>query len=304
MPRPEALIRRLIPVLTAPGPGRLKRAVTLSALEAVSEPAFSRLVGRFAQSGNVPAPVLQAVIRWYINNYNVDTSEMEHPPEYYKTFDDFFTRRLKPGVHTIDRDNDVAVSPVDGRILSFGRIADGQIEQVKGRSYGLEELFDSGIHAERFRNGHFVTIYLSPRDYHRIHCPVDGRVTGYRYIPGRLYPVNKTGVTYIDGVFAVNERLISFVESPLGELAVAKVGATNVGMISISYHSMRTNTGQKTSFDKVLKKKVAIRRADELGKFHLGSTVVVISADPATRPVPMRLEEFKRMGEPLFSRRR
>ncbi len=303
MPQTDALVNRLIGALSAPGPGRLRKAATLGALEAISEPRFSRLVGMLAQSDSMPAPVLQAVIKWYIGNYNVDTSEMEHPPEHYTSFDAFFTRRLKAGTHTIDPDPKVAVCPVDGRILSFGRVSDGRIEQVKGRDYRLDELLDSSIHADRFKNGHFVTIYLSPRDYHRIHCPVDGRVTGYRYIPGRLYPVNNTGVTNIDGLFAVNERLISFVESKLGEFAVVKVGATNVGMITASYTDVVTNRGQRTAFDEELKKKVRVKRGGELGMFHLGSTVVVVNSNPKVALVPMHAEEYKRMGSPLFRRR-
>lgn len=304
MPRPDALIPRLTGALVGQiGPEGLKTAALLSGLEALSYPQFSQLVGRLAQA-RLPAPLVQAVIRWYIKRFDVDTSEMAHPPEHYQTFDDFFTRELKAGIHTVDPDPAVAVSPVDGRILNFGAVSEGHIDQVKGRSYPLEELLDSATSARRFCDGHYVTIYLSPRDYHRIHCPVDGRVVSYRYVPGRLYPVNQYGVRHVARVFAVNERLISYVKSELGEFAIVKVGATNVGKITCSYHPVRTNEGRKTGFDEHLKKSVKIGRGDELGMFHLGSTVVVVAANPRVSPIAsIQTEQFLRMGQPLFRRR-
>lgn len=301
MSRPDTLIGRLLPVLTQPGTDRLRTAATVGMLEAVSAPGFSQMVGRLAQA-RLPRPLVQAVIRWYIGFYDVDTSEMEHPPEHYETFDDFFTRTLRPGVHTIDREPTTAVSPVDGRVLNFGRVSEGRIDQVKGRSYRLEELLDSAMDAERFRQGHYVTIYLSPRDYHRIHCPADGKITGYRYVPGRLYPVNATGVKHVDKLFAVNERLITYVDSALGELAVVKVGATNVGMITASYHPVRTNVGRRTAYDEALRRKLPIQRGDELGMFHLGSTVVLVTANPVLAPLAsLQVEQYLRMGEPLMT---
>ena len=196
---------------------------------------------------------------------------------------------------------DVAVSPVDGRVLNYGAVSDGRIDQVKGRSYRVDELLDSSVHAKRFENGHYVTVYLSPADYHRIHCPAEGKITGYRYIPGRLYPVNSLGVNNIDGVFAVNERLISFVNTSLGEMAVVKVGATNVGSISVTYAKVRTNLGQKTAYDEALKKKKRVERAGELGSFHLGSTVVLVVANPDLKPaVELQLGEYRLLGQPLL----
>ena len=298
------MIRRLLPVLSAAtSPEKVREAATAGALELLSAPAFSRFVGRFAQA-RVPAPLLQAAIRLYIQQYGVDTSEIAEPLDSFETFDAFFTRKLKPGIHTVDPDPAVAVSPVDGRVLSFGRVADGRIDQVKGRSYALDELLQSRLDAEQFKDGWYVTIYLSPRDYHRIHSPSDGRIVRFRYVPGRLYPVNALGVNHVEGLFAVNERLITYVDGPLGAFAVCKVGATNVGMISASYHSVRTNTGRRTGFDESLPRRgIPVARGDELGMFHLGSTVVLVSERPDVELLPLSRDDAVRMGQRLFIRR-
>ncbi|MFT5432607.1 MAG: phosphatidylserine decarboxylase [Myxococcota bacterium] len=300
MPQPDSLVSRLLPILSGPtSSGRLKKAATLGTLEILSEPGFSRFVGRLAQA-HFPRPILQAALKAYIAKYNVDVSEARFPLEHYKSFDAFFTRELKEGIHTIADDADIMVSPVDGRILNMGRVAEGSIDQVKGRNYRLDELLDSGADAERFGNGTYVTIYLSPRDYHRIHCPVKGKITGYRYVPGRLYPVNATGVGNVDRLFAVNERLITYVKSALGDVAVVKVGATNVGMITASYHPITTNVGRRTAYDERFRKSLPIGRGAELGQFHLGSTVVLIVANPKLEGVDLALEQFVRMGQPLL----
>ena len=250
MSRPAPLVERLALALRGDGPTPgLGSAALIAALELLSYPQLSRLGGLIAQA-KLPPSVLLPLLRWYIRRFDVDLTEVAEPLESFDTVDAFFTRKLHEGVHVIDPDPDVAICPVDGRALHFGGVADGQIEQVKGRSYRLAELLQSAADAERFADGHFVTMYLSPRDYHRIHCPVDGRIVRYRYVPGRLYPVNRFGVRFIDKLCAVNERLITYVESEtLGEVAVVKVGATNVGMISASYTALRTNQGGRRPFD-------------------------------------------------------
>ena len=219
-----------------------------------------------------------------------------------RSFDEFFTRTLRPGIHVIDEDDQVAVSPVDGRILNYGQVSDGHIDQIKGRNYTISELLDSTEMAEKFKDGHYVTLYLSPRDYHRIHSPIEGKVTGFRYVPGRLYPVNQMGVNNVDRLFAVNERLITYINSALGRFAVIKVGATNVGMITASYHSIRTNEGAKTAFNEQLKHAVPIDKGEELGQFHLGSTVIVLTERDDVIPVDIREDDTMRMGQRLFVR--
>lgn len=279
----------------------LEAAATRVFLEAISTNDFSRIVGRFAQA-KVPKPLLRAVIAWYVKQYKVDLSEVADPIESFETFDAFFTRTLKPGIHVVDPDRDVAVSPVDGRVLNVGRVAEGRIDQVKGRSYALDELLDSAPDTAVYAHGWYITLYLSPRDYHRIHSPADGKITRFRYVPGRLYPVNAMGVNNVDRLFAVNERLITHIDGPLGKFAVVKVGATNVGLITASYTDIRTNSGRRTHYDEALRRPVKIARGGELGQFHLGSTVVLISERPDLVPVPMNPGDFFRMGQRLLRR--
>ncbi len=301
MPEPQSLIHRLRPALTSSSLEGLTDALTLTALEALSAPAFSQLIGRMAQA-RVPRPLLLAAIRRYIASFGVDESEMAASAETFETFDDFFTRELRPGVHVVDRAPQIAVSPVDARVMSWGRVSDGSIEQVKGKDYRLDELLDSATDARRYARGGFITLYLSPRDYHRIHSPVDGGISGYRYIPGRLYPVNGLGLKHVDRLFAVNERLVTFVQSKeLGEFAVVKVGATNVGMITASYHPVTTNVGRRTAYDERFKRKIPIDRAEEVGRFHLGSTVVLVWDNPDLRLVPVVRDQVFRMGQRLLT---
>ena len=301
MPQPAPLIDRLMPAVRAPSLGALTDAATVSALEVLSAPGFSQFIGKLAQA-RVPGPLLQAAIRQYIKVFNVDTSEIAEAVESFSTFDEFFTRALRPGIHVIDETPNVAVSPVDARVMSFGAVSDGRIDQVKGKDYRLDELLDSGEDAKRFGRGGFITLYLSPRDYHRIHMPAEGGVTGYRYVPGRLYPVNRYGLKHVDRLFAVNERLITFVENKtLGEFAVVKVGATNVGMITASYYPITTNVGKHTAYDERFRRKIPVARGDELGRFHLGSTVVLVWSNPNLKLVPVVRDQFFRMGELLLS---
>jgi phosphatidylserine decarboxylase len=301
MPEPTSLVDRLLPALITPSITGITNAATVSALELLSAPAFSQFVGKLAQA-KVPRPLLLAVIQRYIKAFNVDTSEINDALESFATFDDFFTRALRPGIHVVDPAAGVAVSPVDARVGSFGAVSDGLIEQVKGRDYRVEELLDSAEDARRYARGGFITLYLSPRDYHRIHSPVDGDITGYRYVPGRLYPVNRLGLEHVDRLFAVNERLVTFIDTKaFGEVAVVKVGATNVGMITASYHAIRTNDGRRTAYDERFRRKIPIARAGELGRFHLGSTVVLLWSSPTAKLVPTERGHFFRMGQRLLT---
>ena len=293
MPKPDPIVQRLI----AGGP---KLAAVHAMLDLLSKPAFSRVIGQLAQS-EVPQWLLRAVIDRYVALYNVDLSEMKDPIESFKTFDEFFGRELKPGARPIHPEADTVVSPVDGTVLNVGRVSEGRIDQIKGRSYALSELLGSIEDSTPYSEGHYVTIYLSPRDYHRIHSPVDGKITRYRYIPGRLFPVNSLGVDNIDRLFAVNERLTTHITGKLGDFALVKVGATNVGMISVTYHPIRTNTGLRTAYDEKLRRKKPVQRGEQVGRFHLGSTVVLISSRPNVLPLSHITPETPvRLGEPLM----
>lgn len=272
-------------------------------VQAVSVPWLSRSMG-WAADLRLPRPLLRAWIRAWVRGYQVDLGEIDAPLESFPTFNDFFVRALRPGARPIEGAPDQVVSPSDSRLHSLGALpADGRLEQIKGRSYSVAALLGSEQEAQRYQSGVHATLYLSPAMYHRVHVPVDGRIVGYRYVPGRLYPVNAMAVRNVPGLFAVNERVVVHVESERhGPVAVVLVGATNVARISLAFTDLRTNAGRPAS-DVRLAAPLAVRRGDELGRFNLGSTVVLLVGDAGLRPAAGREPgAFVRMGQALFER--
>lgn len=270
-------------------------------LRALSTPGASRLFGRLADVP-LPGPLLRALIASWVRFYGVDMSEAAGPASSFRTFNEFFTRRLRPGARPVAPGPDVVISPCDARVYTMGALAEeGRIEQVKGRTYTVAELLVSEQRAEAFARGFQATLYLSPAMYHRVHWPVDGTVVAWRHMPGRLYPVNALAVRRVDRLFAVNERVAIYLESAFGPLCVVMVGATNVGRISLTFDSLVTNTGTAGHFS-VPTDPIPVRRGDELGAFNLGSTVVLLAADArlgSAGPVP---GDLVRMGQALWRR--
>jgi phosphatidylserine decarboxylase len=229
-----------------------------------------------------PRPVVRAAIRAFAKKYGVDASEAERPIEEYPTFTEFFTRRLKPGARPIAPGELLPVSPVDGTLGELGEVADGRAYQAKGKEYTLSELI-GGPNAEedaaRFAGGAFCTIYLAPYNYHRIHAPLGGEITGYVAMPGQLWPVNHAGVRNVEKLFCVNERLTTFLKTPRGDCAVVAVGATNVGRIRAVYDDVVTNARRTRKAErKIYPQPVRVEKGGELAIFEMGSTVVVLFA--------------------------
>ena len=275
-------------------------SAVITALKLLPKNALSRAVGA-ALRAPLPAPVVQAGIRGFSKAYGVVTEEAERELGGYRTFNEFFTRRLKPGLRTIDAREEVAVCPVDGTVGQVGPIEYGTLIQAKGRTYTLREFLVDEQDAADFEGGTFATLYLAPYNYHRIHVPFAGRITGYAYVPGHLWPVNAAGVARIDKLFAVNERLATYMDGPIVKVAVVKVGATCVGRIRATYDDVVTNDGGKPSFRRVrYEKPIEAKKADECGIFEMGSTVIVLfqagraELDPAIIP-----GATIRLGQPL-----
>jgi len=266
--------------------------------EAVSSPALSRLTGRLAAL-RAPAFLLQPLLRAYVRFYGVDIKEAAQPLHAFPTFNAFFTRRLRDGLRPLPAEEGV-VSPADARLATIGAVPkDGRLEQVKGRTYAIDELLGSAEEAALFRGGAQATLYLSPSMYHRVHAPVDGRVVSLRHLSGRLYPVNPGAVRSVDRVFVRNERLVVSLDGgSLGSVAVVLVGAANVGRITLAFAPLVTNTGGPGTFVR-LTNEVRLRRGDELGAFNLGSTVVVLLADPRLVPAAVA-GELVRVHQLLF----
>ncbi len=253
--------------MSAPSPA------LIHALRLVPRKGLSRTVRRLTQVRN------EMMVRQFAARFELDMSEAEHPLEEYKTILELFTRRLKPGLRTIDPGPEAFVSPVDGAYLVSGQVGDGTLVQAKGRTYSVDALLAESGASEVFAGGSYITIYLSPQDYHRIHSPVDGQIAGYTYVPGDLWPVNPAGVAHVDSLFAVNERVMTHLETEtFGRVELVMVGATNVGHIKLAYDdAIATNTGGKKVQKRVYDDAKDVARADELGVFEMGSTVVMVT---------------------------
>jgi phosphatidylserine decarboxylase len=263
--------------------------------------ALSRAVGALTRA-SAPAGLHRIAMRQFSRAYRVQLDEAERPLDEYGTFSDFFSRGLKAGARPIDGGERVVVSPVDGAVSEAGPIEGGACLQAKGVSYPVSELLGEASAALPFADGGtFATLYLSPRDYHRVHAPLGGSVVGWRYLPGELWPVNPTSVRSVPGLFTLNERLVTWLDTPAGRCAVVMVGATCVGRIRAAYDDVLAETGRpagERSFDPPL----AVVKGDELGRFEMGSTVVVLFAsgrvawDASLRPGE-RVTMGRRIGE-------
>jgi phosphatidylserine decarboxylase len=240
-----------------------------------------------------------ALIRWFVGRYNVNMDEALDPNiANYKTFNEFFTRALRPDARPLA---DAAfICPVDGRISQFGAIDDDQIFQAKGHQFSTTALVggDAAL-AARFQHGSFANLYLSPRDYHRIHMPVDGKLTRMIYVPGELFSVNPTTARGIPGLFARNERVVCVFETAHGPFVMTLVGATIVGSMATVWHGV-VNPPRlpKVTEWSYADQNIVLRKGEELGRFLLGSTVVmlfpkdVLSFNPAWQPAgPVQLGE-------------
>lgn len=236
---------------------------------------FSRFVGR-ASDVRLPAPLNRTLFSLYSRIFGVDVAEIEKPLSEYENFNNFFTRKLKDGARAMDSREDVLISPCDGNVQEFGRMEKGRLLQVKGKSYGVDELLMDAEESKRFQNGCFATIYLSPRNYHRVHAPCRGRILGFRYLQGKLYSVTTGAVEVVDNIFVRNERVVTYLATERGMIGIVMVGATSVGRITLSYDSLVTNRG-------FLSRKVVYEnpreagKGDEIGVFNLGSTVILLT---------------------------
>ena len=183
----------------------------------------------------VPRSLRRPLYQGFARYAGADLSLLDCPLDDFERFDDFFTRPLLPGARPTAAGTEVVVSPVDGKISEIGVAEGGRLLQCKGLDYTVRGLLADAPEAAAFEGGAYVTLYLAPRDYHRIHAPIGGRVVGYQHIPGTFFPVNPLSVRNVPGLFSINERLVTYLDSEVGRVAVVKVAATGVGHITLSY---------------------------------------------------------------------
>jgi len=242
-------------------------------------------------------------IRTFINQFNVDMSlAMQAEAEAYKDFNSFFTRPLRKGARPIC--NDGICCPVDGTISQIGSIVDNTLVQAKNHSYDLTALLGgSAVLANSFNSGSFCTIYLSPRDYHRIHMPLDGCLREMTYVPGKLYSVNTYTAETVPNLFAINERVLNIFDTENGPMALIQVGAINVGSMETVWHGMVTPPyGKEMTTWRYDKETIELNRGDEMGRFNMGSTVILLFAKDAINwQETLASTDTVRMGQCLSS---
>ena len=217
-------------------------------------------------------------IRWFIGRYGVDVAEAANPdPTSYAHFNAFFTRELRAGCRPLEGDDETIACPADGRLSAIGTIRSGMVFQAKGRDYSVGSLLGGDDAAGVFDGGAFATIYLSPRDYHRVHMPIEGRLRETRYIPGRLFSVSFSTARTVDRLFARNERLVCLFDTPAGPMALILVGAMLVaGMETVWSGPVTPPHGQPLRTEHFDGSGAELRRGQEMGRFNTGSTVILL----------------------------
>jgi len=241
----------------------------------IPKQALTLLAGKLA--GAEAGGLTTSIIRWFVARYGVNMAEAANPDiASYASFNEFFTRPLRDGARPLVAAD--FICPVDGAISQFGAIKRDQIFQAKGHSYSTAALVGGNRElAARFENGSFATLYLSPRDYHRIHMPCDGRLIRMIHVPGALFSVNPTTARGVPGLFARNERVVCVFDSPHGPFVLTLVGATIVGSMATVWHGVVNppRPGHLREWN-YADRQIDFRQGDEMGRFLLGSTVVML----------------------------
>ncbi len=272
----------------------------ISALRLLPKNALSRAIGALTR-WRAPAPVRLAAMRAFARRYGIDLAECPDL-DVYRSFGEFFARPLRPGLRPIAPGDGVVASPVDAVVSEAGLAEGGRLVQAKGIDYTAAALLGDPALAARLEGGAYATLYLSPRDYHRIHFPLGGAVVGWRSVPGRLWPVNAASVRTVPGLFAVNERLVTVLDTPVGRCAVVAVGATVVGRVHAYYDPTVPHTNRRSAPVRARDYDVPIpvEKGQELGAFEMGSTVILLFEKGRVRLDPRVVTGARvRVGEEL-----
>lgn len=263
---------------------------------------LSRMIGWGARR-KLPRPLQRTLLRGYARAYRLDCSDAEHPIAHYRSLQSFFTRRLAHGARVLPSDEKLIVAPSDGTICEAGIATSGRLLEAKGSLFTLQNLLADTALAEQLTGGPYVVIYLSPRDYHRVHFPLQGKVVSWTHIPGQLFPVGSKSVKREPGLFARNERFVTVVESVAGLYAVVMVAAVGVGHITTSYDpEVATHAGwafQAAVQSKRFPVPIHVERGQELGVFNLGSTTITLFEPGRLALNELAADQQVRMGAPI-----
>ncbi|GIX40401.1 MAG: hypothetical protein KatS3mg129_0134 [Leptospiraceae bacterium] len=260
---------------------------------------LSKLFG-FVSLIRFPQPLMYWIILGFAKYYKINLEEVKNDLRSFKNLNEFFIRELKDDVRIIDKRKKIIVSPVDALLSRRGTIQEGLLIQTKGIYYTLKDLLGDPDFLPFFENGKYCVLYLSPQDYHRIHAPFDCEVEGYTYTPGHLFPVNEPAVEGLYGLFPKNERLTTFLKTEYGRIAMIKVGATNVGKIRVMYDSIQTNTWIRRKKAIRYKHKIIFEKGQEIARFEMGSTVILIFERDKVEFLDTALEGIKvKLGQAI-----
>lgn len=237
----------------------------------VPQQQLSKVAGRLAASRH---PVVKRTfIRSFAKAYGITLEDYERESlNAYESFNDFFTRELKDDARPIDATTDAVISPADGVISQLGQLNDHKLLQAKGRHYDISQLLADSGDGDYFADGSFATVYLAPSNYHRVHMPFDGTLTKTRYVPGTLFSVNNTTAANVPDLFARNERLVCLCDTQYGKAAVVMVGA----MIVAGIETVATGKIERTDDVQEAAHNMTLAKGDELGRFYLGSTAIIV----------------------------
>ena len=264
--------------------------------------AISRGAGKIASS-EVPL-IKNTLIRRFIAAYDVDMSEAARGVEEFRSFNDFFTRELKSGMRPLADSASHILSPADGAVSQIGKIEDDRIFQAKGRHFTATQLLGGDAEtAARFEGGSFATIYLSPRDYHRVHMPAAGSLRSTTYVPGELFSVNQVTAENVDGLFARNERLSCLFDGPDGLFASVMVGAMIVAGIETVWNGLVETHNPRLLREDFRQLQHTFEAGDEMGRFILGSTVVLLFEPGKVEwDASLKAGDAVRMGQAIGNR--
>ena len=266
----------------------------------IPKQAWSRSMG-WASRIPVPRPLRDPLYRSFSLAYGIDLGELDRPLGEFDRFDDFFCRPLPDGARSFSTQQHALITPCDGVLSAYGDSEDGLCIHAKGQEYTIAGLLNDEVIAQRFVGGTFATIYLAPHNYHRVHCPLDGEVIGYRHVPGARYPVNPLSVRTVPRLFQRNERLITYLRTPYGDVALVMVAATGVGNITVSYEpALATPAGGPDRGACIYEhgQEKPISKGAELGMFHLGSTVILLF-ERGRASIDVPAGTVVRLGQPI-----
>lgn len=279
--------------------------VLLGVLDRLPQHGLSRAVGRVGDL-HIPAPLRRPLLGTFATLLRIDLSEAEWPLTEYRTLNELFVRRLRPGARTIPHDPHVLACPVDAIVGQVGTVQAGEALQAKGRTYSVAQLLDDDDHARCYERGRYITLYLSPRHYHRIHSPCEGTIRYAHHIPGALMAVTPEATNVVPNLFPRNERLVCSMDGPFGRVAVIAVGACNVGRISTAFdpgwRSGRGDDVGRGAIQPETRRYIPphiVQQGDEIMAFHLGSTVVLLIEREATLDPVLSLGGEVRVGQPI-----